>query len=96
MDEDVSGEDGFSVYDSPRGGPSGNAGGSGGNLPPRGGNAEGGADAGDSDSSSDGDSDSSLPDPRKFLGRHKSHWNEARKEKYHRQCQELAEHLWKQ
>jgi len=34
MDEDVPGEDGFSGYDSPRGGPSGNAGGSGGNLPP--------------------------------------------------------------
>jgi len=34
MDEDVPGEDGFSGYDSPRGGPSGNAGGRGGNLPP--------------------------------------------------------------
>jgi len=37
IDEDVPGEDGFSGYDSPRGGPRGNAGGSGGNLPPRGG-----------------------------------------------------------
>jgi len=34
MDEEVPGEDGFSGYDSPRGGPSGKAGGSGGNLPP--------------------------------------------------------------
>jgi len=55
MDEDVLGEEGFSGYDSPRGGPSGNAGGSGGNLPPRGGNAGGGGDRGDSDYSSDGD-----------------------------------------
>jgi len=66
MDEDVPGEDGFSGYDSPRGGPSGNAGDSGGNLPPCGGNAGGGANSGDFDSSSEGDSDSSLPDPRKF------------------------------
>ena len=51
MAEDVPGEDGFSGYDSPRGGPSGNAGGSGGNLPPRGGNAGGGGDPGNSDSS---------------------------------------------
>ena len=36
IDEDPPGEDGFSGYDSPRGGPSGNAGGSGGNLPPPG------------------------------------------------------------
>jgi len=48
MDEDVQGEDGFSGYDSSRGGPSGNAGGSGGNLPPRGGNARGAGDPGDS------------------------------------------------
>jgi len=34
MEEDVLGEDDFSGYDSPRGGPSGYAGGSGGNLPP--------------------------------------------------------------
>jgi len=33
MNEEVPGEDVFSGYDSPRGGPSGNAGGSGGNLP---------------------------------------------------------------
>jgi len=88
MDEDVPGEDGFSGYDSPRGGPSGNAGGSGGNLPRRGGATGGGGDP--------GDSDSSLPDPRKFLGRRKSHWNDARKEKYDRQCDELAEYLRKQ
>jgi len=84
MDEDVPGEDGFSGYDSPRGGPSGNSSGSGGNLPPRGGNAGGGGDSGDSDSSSDGDSDSSLPDLRKLLGRRKSDWNDARMEKYDR------------
>ena len=96
MDEDVPGEDSFSGYDSPRGGPSGNAGGSGGNPPPRGGSARGGGDPGDSDSSSDGDSDSSLPNPRKFLGRRKSHWNEARKEKYDRWGHELAEYLRKQ
>ena len=81
MDKDVPGEAGFRGYDSPRGGPSGNAGGSGGNLPPRGGNAGGGGDLGDSDSSSDGDSDASLPNPRKFLGRRKSHWNDARERK---------------
>ena len=34
MDEDVPGKDGFSGYDSPRGGPSGNADGIRGNLPP--------------------------------------------------------------
>jgi len=51
MDEDVLGEDGFSGYDSPRGGPSGNAGGSGGNLPPHGGKAGGGGDPDDCDSS---------------------------------------------
>jgi len=96
MDEDVPGEDGFSGYDSPRGGPSGNAGGSGGNHPPRGGNARGSGDLGDSDSSSDGDSDSSLPDLGKFLGRRKSHWNNARKEKYDRRSHELAEYLRKQ
>jgi len=96
MDEDVLGEDGFGGYDSPRGGPSGKAGGRRGNLPPRGGNAQGGGDPGDSDSSSDGDSDSSLPDPRKFLGRRMSHWNDARKEKYDRRCHELAEYLRKQ
>ena len=73
MEEDVPCEDGFSGYDSPRGGPSGNAGGSGGNLPPRGGNPGGGGDPGDSDSWSDGDSDSSLPDPGRILGRRKSH-----------------------
>jgi len=95
IDEKVRGENGFSGYDSPRGGPSGNAGGSGGNLPPGGGNAGDGGDQGDSDSSSDGDSDSSIPDPRKFLGRRKSHWNDARKEIYERRCQELAEYLRK-
>jgi len=88
MNEDVPGEDGYSGYDSPRGGPSGNAGACGENLPPGGGNAGGGGDP--------GDSDSSLPDPRKFLERHKSHWNDARKEKYDRQCYELAEYLRKQ
>jgi len=41
MDQDVPGVDGFTRYDSPRGGPSGNAGGSGGNLPPPGGKAGG-------------------------------------------------------
>jgi len=90
MDEDVPGEDGFSGYDSPRGGPSGNAGGSGGNLPPHGGNAGGGGDPSDSDSSSGGDSDSSLPDRLKFLGRRKPYRNDARKEKYDRGCHELA------
>ena len=64
----MAGEDGFSGYDSPRGGPSGNAGGSGGNLPLGGGNAGGGGDPGVSDSWSDGDSDSSFPDTRKFIG----------------------------
>jgi len=92
----VPGEDGLSGYDSPMGGPSGNAGGSGGILPARGGNAGGGGGPCDSDSSSDGDSDSSLPDPRKFLGRCKSHWNEVKKERYDRQCHELAEYLRKQ
>ena len=95
MDEDVPGQDCFTWYDSPRGGPSGNAGSSGGNLPPRGGNAGGGGDPGDSDSSSDSDFDSALPDPRKFEGRHKSHWNDARKERCDRLCHELAEYLWK-
>ena len=84
MDEEVPGEDGFSAYNSGWGGHSGNAGGSGGNLPPRGRNAGGSGDPGDSDSSSDGDSDPSLPDPRTFLGRRKSHWNDARMEKYYR------------
>jgi len=92
----VPGEDGFSGYDSPRGGLSGNAGGSGGNLPPRGGNSGGGGDPGDSDSLSDGGSDSSLPDLPKCLGRRKSHWNDARKEKYDRRCHALAEYLRKQ
>ena len=96
MDEDLPGEDGFSGYDSPRGGPSGHAGGSGGNLAPRGRNAGGGGDPGDSNSLSDGDSDSSLLDPGKFLGRRKSHWNDARKERYDRRCDELVESLWKQ
>ena len=82
------GEDGFSGYDSPRGGPSGNADSSGGNLPLRGGNAGGGGDP--------GDSDSSLPHPRKFLGRRKSHLNDARKEMYYRRCHELAEYLRQQ
>jgi len=92
----VAGEDGFSGYDSSRRGPSGKAGGRGGNLPPRGENTGGGGDPGDSDSSSDGDSDSSLPNPRKFLGRCKSYWNDARKEKYDKRCHELAEYLRKQ
>jgi len=96
MDKDVQGEDAFSGYDSSRGGPSGHAGGSGGNLPPRGGNAGGGSDAGYSDFSSDGDCDSSFPDLWKFLERRKSHWNDVRKEKYDRWCHELAEYLWKQ
>jgi len=96
IDEDVLGEDGFSGYESHRGGPSGNTGGSGGNLPPHGGNAGGGEDLGDSNSLPDRDSDSSIPDPWKFLGRCKSHRNEARKEKYDRQCHELAEYLRKQ
>jgi len=96
MDEDAPGEDGFSGYDSGRGGPSGKAGGSGGNLPPRSGNAGSGGDLGVSDSLSDGDFDSSLPAPRKFQGRRKSHWNDARKEKYDRRCHELAEYLRKQ
>jgi len=95
MNEDVPGEDTFSGYDSPRGGPSSNTGVSGGRLPPRGGNAGGGGDSRDSDSWSDGDSDSSLPNPRKFLRRRKSHQNDARKEKYDRWCQELAEYLRK-
>jgi len=73
MDEDVPGKDCFSGNDSPRGGPSSNAGGSGRNHPPSGGNAGGGGDPGDSDFSSDCESNSSLPDPQKFLGRRKSH-----------------------
>ena len=96
MDESVTGEDGFGSYDSPRGGPSGNAGGRGGNIHPCGGNARGGGDPCDSESSSDSDSDSSLPDPWKFLGRRKSHWNDGRKEKYDKRCHELAEYLRKQ
>jgi len=92
----VPGEDGFSGYDSPRGGPSGNAGGSGGNLPPCGGNTGDSGDPGDSNSSSHRDSDSSLPNQRKFLGRRKSHWNDVRKEKYDRRCPALAEYLRKQ
>jgi len=84
----VLGKDGFSGNDSHRGGHSGNAGGSRGNLPPRGGNAGGSGDP--------GDSDSSLPDPRKFLGRRKSHWNDVRQEKYDRRCHDLAEYLRKQ
>jgi len=92
----VPGEDGFSGYDCPRGGPSGNPGGRGGNLPARGRNAGGGGDLGDSDSSSDGYSDSSLPDPGTFLGRRKSYWNDARKEKYDRWYHKLAECLRKQ
>ena len=96
MDEDLPAEDGFSGYDSPRGGCSGNAGRNRGKHPPHGGNAGGGRDPGDSDSLSDGNSDSSLPDPQKFLGRHKSCWNDAWKEKYDRLCDELAEYLQKQ
>jgi len=96
MDEDVPGEDGFSGSDSPRGGLSANAGASGRSLPPRGGNVGGGGDPSDSDSSSDCDSDSSLPNLPKFLGRLKSHWNDARKEKYDRRCHERAEYLRKQ
>ena len=90
------GEDAFNGYDSPRGGPSGNARGSGGNLPPRAESAEGGGHPGDSDSSFDVHSDSSLPDPRKILGRRMSHCNDARKEMYDRRCHELAEYLRKQ
>ena len=96
MEEDLPGEDGFSGSDSRRGGPSGNAGGNGGNLPPCDGNAGRGRDPGNSDSSSDGDSDFSLPDVRKFLRRRKSHWYDARKEKYDRRCHELAEYLRQQ
>jgi len=96
MDEDVPGEDCFSGYDSSREGPSCNAGGSGGNLPPRGGNAGGAGDQVDSNSSSDGDFDSSLHDLRKFLRRPKSHWNDARIEKYERRYHELPEYLRKQ
>jgi len=96
MDQDVPGEDGFSGYDSTKGGPSGNAGGSGGNLPPRGRNAGGGRDPGNSHSLLDGDSDSSLPDLQKFMGRRKSHWNKARKEKYDSWCHEHAEYHRKQ
>ena len=96
IDEDMPGEDRLTGYDSPRGGQSGNTGGGRGNLPPSGGNAAAGGDPGDSDSSFDGDSNSSLPDPPKFLGRRKSHWNNARKEKYDRRCHELADYLLKQ
>jgi len=96
MDEDLPGEDGFSGYDCPRGGPSCNSGSRGGNVPPGGGNSGGGGDLGDSESMSDGDPDSSLQDPRKFLEKRRSHWNDARKEKYDRRCHELADYLWKQ
>jgi len=93
IDEDLPGEVFLSTYDSPREGPSGNAGSGGGNLPPCGANSGGGGDPGDSDSSSYGDSDSSLPDPPKFLGRRKSHLNDARKDKYDRRYHELAAYL---
>ena len=96
IDVDALGPYGFSEYDSPREGPSGNAGGSGGNLPPPGGKAGCGGDLGDSDSTSDGTSDSSFPDPQTFLGRRKSHWNDARKEKYYRRSHELSEYVRKQ
>ena len=96
MDKDVPGEDGFSGYDSRRGGPSGKVDGSGGNLPPRCGNGEGGGDLIDSDSTSDCDANAFIPDPRKFLRRRKSHWNEARKEMYDGRCDQLAEYLRKQ
>ena len=96
MDEDLPGEDGFSGYDCPRGGPSCNSGSRGGNVPPGGGNSGGGGDLGDSESMSDGDPDSSLQDPRKFLEKRRSHWNDARKEKYDRRYHELAEYLRKQ
>jgi len=65
IDEDVLGTDGFRGYDSPRGDPSGNTGGSGGNLPPDSGNAGGGRNP--------SVSNSSLPNPLKYLGRSKSH-----------------------
>jgi len=96
MDEDLPGEHGCSGHDSPRGGASGTASGSGGNLPPSGGNARGGRDPSDSDSAADGDSDSSFPDPEQFLGGRKSHWNDARMERYDRRSHELAEYLRKQ
>ena len=93
MDEEVPGEDGFSGYDSPWGGPSSNAGGRGGNLPLCCGNTGSGEDPCDLDSWSHGDCDSSVPDPRKFLARPKSHKNDARKEKYDRRYHELARYL---
>jgi len=96
MDEDVPGEDCFSEYHSLRGDPSGNTDGSGGNLPRRGGNARGGGDPGDSDSSSDGDSDFSLPHPPNFLGRRKLNWNDLLKETYDSWCYEPAKYLRKQ
>jgi len=61
-----------------------------------GGNAEGRGDQRDSDSLPDGYSDSCLPDPGTFLGRRKSQWNDARKEKFDRRCHQLAEYLRKQ
>ena len=94
--EDVRGEHSFTGYSSRRGGPIGNAGGSGGNLPPCGENAGGGGDPGNSKSSKYGDSDSSLPDRWKIIGRRESRWNEARKEKYDRRCPELPEYLRQQ
>ena len=96
MEEDRPEGDNFSGYDSPGGGQGRNTSCTGGNLPPRGGNTGGGGDPGDSDSSSDGDSDSSLPDPRKFLGRRKATWGDAKKAKYDKRYQELAEYLRKQ
>jgi len=95
MNEEVPGKGGFSGYDSPRGGPSGNTGGSGGNLPAGIGNAGCGRDPDDSDFSLDGNSDSSLPDPRKFQGIRNTYWNDARKDKYDRRYHKLTEYLWK-
>ena len=86
------GEEGshFSGYDRPGGAQSGNTGGNGGGIPPRDGNLAGAGDPGDSDHSSDSDSSNSpLPDPRKFLGRHKEHWDAARKRKYDRKYAKL-------
>ena len=95
-DLDSMSEDHLSGYGEPRPSREDNQGGDGGNLRPGGGNVAGGDDPGDSDSSSSShDSSSSLPDLRKFLGRQKFCWTDAKKRRYDERSQALADFLRK-
>ena len=90
MDGDMPEQDSISGYDSPRRGLSGHSSGSGGNLTPCGGNAEGHSDVDDSDSWFNGHSVSSLADSSSFLRRPKSYWNNANKIRYNKWYYELV------